>query len=278
MSKEEKKVKDKNVFEEKPLLEHIRELLIRLRRIIIYLISITAIYFFIGITYIDINGQQIPIPIPDLYNSLSVMIVRYLINTTVPQGLKLINIGFMDTLLSSLYVAFYFGLLTSLPLILREIWAFIAPGLYEHEKRLLRNIIIPSIILFALGSLFAYYIIVPLMLKFLYYYTLAFQVEPTLSIRSFISTIISLMIGTGLAFQLPLFMIILTMIGLVKAQTWRKYWRYGIFVGWLIAWVISPGIGGGLIESMIALILNSLYVAGIYFASYIERNKNKKKK
>ncbi|MEM0173908.1 MAG: twin-arginine translocase subunit TatC, partial [Sulfolobaceae archaeon] len=205
MSKEEKRSENKTIFEEKPLIEHLRELLIRLRRIIIYLISFTAIYFFIGISYIEVNGQEIPIPIPDLYNSLSIMLVRYLITTTVPQGLKLINIGFMDTIISSLYVSIYFGFITSFPLILREIWAFIAPGLYEHEKKMLRNLLLPSILLFVLGSLFAYYIIVPLMLKFLYYYTIAFQVEPTLSIRSFIGTIISLMIGTGIAFQLPLF-------------------------------------------------------------------------
>jgi sec-independent protein translocase protein TatC len=275
--KKEEQAREKEVFEEKPFLEHIRELLMRLRRIIIVLLIITAIYFFFGINYVTISGYTIPILYPDVYNSISILLVRAFIRFALPPELTLINIGFTDTIYSSLYVSFYLGLFTSMPVIIREIWAFIAPGLYEHEKKTLKSIFIPAFLLFAAGSLFAYFIIVPLMLKFLYHYIIAFNVEPTLSLRAFIGTVTSLMMATGLAFELPLIMVTLTMAGIVKAITWRKYWRYGVFVGWLIAWIISPGTTGGIVESMIGIILSGLYIAGMYVASYVEKKRKSKK-
>lgn len=136
--------------------------------------------------------------------------------------MKLLNLNPFDTLFSAAYVSFFLSLFIALPVIIHEIWGFVSPGLYEHEKRMARMVVLPAFVLFAAGSSFAYFVIIPVMMKFVLIYTTTLGVEPTLSLRAFINTVMSLMLTVGVAFEYPLVMSMLTMAGVVKAQSWRK--------------------------------------------------------
>ncbi len=276
-------------MEEKPLIEHLRELAYRLRRMLISLFVTFLIYFMIGIQTVEINlpfpffglnvlPAIVPFPYPSLFDSISVQLTQIFIYNELPKGVKLIIINLFDPLFASFYISLYLALFTSIPIIIREIWAFVSPGLYEHEKRTVRNLVVPGFILFGLGSSFAYFIMIPLMLRIILLYasSLGSAVEPTLGLRSFVSTVMTLMMATGLSFELPLIMVMLTSIGLVKSTTWMKNWRWGVLVSFIVAWIISPGTTGGIMETIIGLTLSSLYLVGALVTRSLE-NKRKTK-
>ncbi|MCY0874339.1 MAG: twin-arginine translocase subunit TatC [Acidianus infernus] len=262
--------------EEKPLLSHIAELAMRLRRGLISLFLAFIIFFAFGYTTINIDGYTIPILYPSLFHSLADSLMLFFIHHELPEGMKLLNLNPFDPLYASAYTSFYLALFISLPIIFRELWGFVSPGLYEHEKKLVKYIVFPAVLLFVSGSLFAYFIIVPLMMKFVVLYTTALGVEPTLSLRAFVSTVISLMMVTGIAFEYPLVMASLTYIGMVKADSWRKNWRWGVLGAFIIAWIISPGTTGGIIEIIIGVILSALYFVGVASAKIIEKRRSER--
>jgi len=262
--------------EERPLLAHIAELAMRLRRGLISLFLAFIIFFAFGYTTINIDGYVIPILYPSLFHSIADNLMIFFIHHELPKGMELLNLNPFDPLYASAYVSFYLALFISLPIIFRELWGFVSPGLYEHEKRLVKYTVLPATLLFLAGSLFAYFIIVPLMMRFVEIYTTALGVESTLSLRAFVSTVVSLMMVTGIAFEYPLAMSILTYIGMVKADSWKKNWRWGVLGAFIIAWIISPGTTGGVIETTIGTILSVLYFVGVASAKIIEKRRMKK--
>lgn len=160
---------------------------------------------------------------------------------------------------------------------MREFWAFVSPGLYEHEKRTFRKLVTPGMLLFVAGSAFAYFMLLPFMLIFIYRLDVSLGVEPTLGFNSYISTIILLMAGTGIAFEMPLIMYMLTLVGLIKSSTWFKNWRWGVLISFIVAYIISPGTTGGIIETIIGIILSMLYFGGAYASKIAEKSREKKK-
>ena len=187
---------------EKPLLSRINELLHRMRTVLIVLAVAFFVFFAFGITTVNVAGYLVPMPYPSIYHSISDNAIKLFIYSELPSGLKLININPFDPLFAS----FYLSLFIAVPVIVREIWGFVAPGLYRHERNLLRYVIAPAFGLFVAGSAFAYFVIIPFMMRFILLYTQVLGVEPTLSLRAFINTVISLMIVTGIAFEYPLVM------------------------------------------------------------------------
>ncbi|BDC18636.1 twin-arginine translocase subunit TatC [Acidianus sp. HS-5] len=257
--------------EERPLLSHLAELALRLRRGLITLFLTFIIFFAFGYTTANINGYAIPILYPNLFHSLADSLMLFFIHHELPKGMKLINLNPFDPLYASAYTSFYLALFISIPIIFRELWGFVSPGLYQNEKKVIKYAVFPAAMLFLAGSLFAYFIIIPLMMKFVLLYTSALGVEPTLSLRAFVSTVVSLMLVTGIAFEYPLVMAGLTYVKVVKADSWRKNWRWGVLGAFIIAWTISPGTTGGVIETVIGIILSILYFAGVGTAKIIEK-------
>lgn len=260
---------------EAPLIEHIKELGRRIRNIIIYLSIFFTLYFTFGISFIKVGSFSVPILYPTIYKSIAIEAVNFFLDREKPAGLSLITLNPFDPLYSAMYVSFLLALITTFPLVFREIWAFIAPGLYEHEKRVIRNILLPATGLFLAGASFAYFIIIPFMMLFVYRLDLELGVEPTLSLRAFVSTVVTLVIAVGGSFEFPLVMIMLTQLGLVKAQTWRQNWRWGVLAAFVIAWIISPGSTGGLIETTIGVTLSALYFVGVIVSSFVEKRRSK---
>ncbi|BCU66937.1 twin-arginine translocase subunit TatC [Sulfolobales archaeon HS-7] len=255
------------------ILEYIRELSGRARRIIIAIIISFVIYMLFGIQTVTVFNHTIPIIFPSFYHSISVELVRFFIQHNVPKGMQVININPFDPLFSSMEIALLLSVFTVMPVILREVWGFISPALYEHEKRTLRLTVIPSMILFASGAAFAYFLIIPFLLLFVKYYALSLGVQPTLSVRAFINIIVSFIFAFGLAFQLPIVMSVLTKFGFVSSSTWMRNWRWGILVSFGIALIISPGTTGGIMETIIGLVLSSLYVVGALISRRLDANR-----
>lgn len=261
-----------------PLLDHLRELMYRLRRIAVSLVVFFIVFFTLGIRDITVGTYTFPMLYPDIFDSLSVEMTRVFIYDELPKSVKLLIINPFDPIFSSAYISLFLATFFTMPIIVREIWAFVSPGLYEREKRVIRWFVLPSFLLFGAGASFAYFVIIPFMLKFIILYVHQFggAVAPTLGLRAFVNIIMTMLFVTGIAFEYPLVMDVLTYIGAVKASTWKKNWRWGILGSFIIAWIISPGTTGGVIETIIGIMLSLLFVVGVSGAYIIERNQHKK--
>ncbi|WP_291765277.1 twin-arginine translocase subunit TatC [Caldivirga sp. UBA161] len=263
-------------MQEQPFISHIVELINRLRKAL-YAILISFILVFAfkySVIKIDPPGILIIVPIPSIDDSFSVSVISFFIHATVPKGVEIITISPFDPLLAAAQTSLFLAIIIALPIVLWEVWAFVSPGLYSHEKHMLKVSVLPAMVLFTLGALFAYTIIIPVIFKFFLFYAKALNVEPTISLRSFVQTIFALMFSMGLAFQTPLIMTILTRFRIVKASTWRQYWRWGVLISFIFALIISPGATGGVIETTIGLTMSALYIVGMLASMIIERRQH----
>lgn len=136
-------------------------------------------------------------------------------------------------------VAFLCGIIIALPAILYEIWAFISPAVERGIKRYTLYFILCGSLIFIIGGLFAYFILLPKAIKFL----LSFQgdiLQPVISAREYISFVVSIILGCGLIFQMPVLSFILTKAGLINARVLRRKARWAILIIFIIAAIITP--------------------------------------
>jgi sec-independent protein translocase protein TatC len=157
------------------------------------------------------------------------------------------------------------GLLVSAPYWIYQIWAFVAPGLYKHEKHLVRNIAFLVSLFFALGVLFAYMVFVPLVVEYLVRFTnesSAFHVAPTIS--KTLGIVLVFAVVFGIVFQLPLLMFLLSSLGIVKARTFIRFARYFIVFAFIIGAIFTPP--DVLSQILLALPLCVLFFVGIAFS------------
>lgn len=139
----------------------------------------------------------------------------------------------------ALKVSFFAGLLGALPFILYQIWLFIAPGLYSNEKRMILPFVVGGTIMFMVGILFAYYIVTPFGFQFLITFG-SFLYTPLINIEDYVGFFTKIMMGFGLAFELPVFAYFLALLGLVTDKTLKDFFRYAIIIIFVVAALLTP--------------------------------------
>ena len=132
------------------------------------------------------------------------------------------------------------GFILSFPYILWEIWRFISPALYSNEKKSARLFIIISSLLFFLGVLFGYFIIIPMSINFVATFTISDVVVNQFTINSYMGLVKTSVLAGGLFFELPIIIYFLTSLGLVTPILLRKYWRYAVIAILIIAAIVTP--------------------------------------
>jgi len=208
----------------------------------------------------------------DVYDNISSNMVLLIQEITLPEYVEVILTTPGQALVAQLYVAILVGIIFSFPIILRESSAFLSPGLYPDEKKILRNLIIPSTILFVSGVAFALYIVVPYTMDFLYKYGIALQAQTFITINELISFVVFFLLAFGISFQLPVVMWVLSRIGLVKPQVWKENWRYTFIFLVIFGAIITPD-GSGITMWFIVLPMMFLYIIG-YLATKTIKDKN----
>ncbi len=138
-----------------------------------------------------------------------------------------------------LKVALVAGVFFSAPVILYELWAFIAPGLYSHEKRYVVPFVFFSSLLFVVGTFFAYYVVCPFGFKFLLGFA-TYNIQPMLAIKEYFSFSTKLLLAFGFVFQLPLFIVFLSKAGIVTPQTLSRQRKYVILLIFIVAAILTP--------------------------------------
>jgi sec-independent protein translocase protein TatC len=165
------------------------------------------------------------------------------------------------------------GFILAFPYILWQLWKFISPALYDNEKKHAKLFIFIASILFFLGVLFGYFVIVPMSVNFLATFTISSVVKNQFSIDSYVSMVKTAVIASGLFFELPIIIYFLTKLGLVTPDFLRKYRKYAIVIVLIIAAIVTPPDVVSQITVAIPMLL--IYEASIYISVFVERNKKK---
>ena len=163
------------------------------------------------------------------------------------------------------YVSIFLALIFAMPLIIYQIWAFLAPGLYPGEKRLIFKMTVPAFVLFIMGCLFAYLIILPFTIEFLIGVIFAIGGQPLITVDDLITFILLFTLAFGIIFELPIIMAGITRLGVVEPAFWKAHWRWAVLGSVLFGGLITPD-GSGITQMMVAIPMLILYAVG-YFVS-----------
>ncbi len=139
----------------------------------------------------------------------------------------------------ALKVSFFAGLLIALPVILWQLWLFIAPGLYEHEKKMVLPFVLGGSLMFLVGVLFAYYVVTPFGFQFLITFG-SFLYTPLINIEDYVGFFTKIMLGFGIAFELPVVAYFLGLMGLITDRTLKDFFKYAIVIIFLLAALLTP--------------------------------------
>ena len=181
----------------------------------------------------------------------------------LPAGTSMIAVEIQETFFTAMKVAFFGGFIISLPVIFWQLWLFLAPGLYDHEKKLVVPFVFFATLMFLLGASFAYYIVVPVGFDFLIAFgNSVVSVLPSIGI--YVVFFIKLLIGFGIAFELPVITFFLAKIGLVNDQMLKDFFRYAVVLIFIVAAVLTPP--DVISQVLMAAPLLILYGVSIYIA------------
>jgi sec-independent protein translocase protein TatC len=176
---------------------------------------------------------------------------------------KLIFLSPPEAFFTALKVTFFAGILIAFPYILYQLWRFVEPGLYEHEKKFILPFMFFSLLSFFLGALFAYFIILPFGLRFL----LGFMgdiLTPQITVGSYISFVIQMILAFGFVFLLPVVVWLLSKLGVINYGMLEKNRKFAILLIFIIAAILTPP--DAFSQVMMALPLLGLYEFSIWIA------------
>ncbi|MGZ5845929.1 MAG: twin-arginine translocase subunit TatC [Ramlibacter sp.] len=198
-----------------------------------------------------------------MYDVLAAPLVAQL-----PKGATLIATNVISPFVVPLKILFMAAFMVALPVVLYQVWAFVAPGLYSHEKRLVLPLVISSTILFLAGVAFCYYFVFGQVFKFIQSFAPK-SITAAPDIEEYLSFVIGMFLAFGLAFEVPVAVILLVRMGVVSVQQLRQ-WR-GYF--WVVAAVgtalVTPPDAGSML--ILLTVVGGLYEVGILCAQFFVR-------
>lgn len=139
----------------------------------------------------------------------------------------------------ALKVSFFAAILGALPIILAQIWAFVAPALYANEKKMIIPFIVGGSVMFGVGVMFAYYIVTPFGFDFLITFG-SFKFTPLINIEDYVGFFTKIMFGFGIAFELPVFAYFLALLGMIDDRQMVDFFKYAVVLIFIVAALLTP--------------------------------------
>jgi sec-independent protein translocase protein TatC len=187
------------------------------------------------------------------------------------QPLELLNTKMSGQISTHIWISLIAGLILASPYVFWEIWRFIAPALYDKERKNTRGAVWAVTFLFLTGILFGYYIIAPMTIYFLGSYTISDQVKNLIDISSYFSSVTSVVFATGLVFEFPIVAFFLSKVGILTPSFMRKYRKHAIIVILIIGAIITPP--DVFSQILVSIPLWGLYEISIFISARVERKR-----
>ena len=230
---------------EQPFVQHLMELRDRLVKAIIAIAVAAAFLFFF------------PGPGP-LYDFLAAPLVAHL-----PKGATLIATSVISPFMVPLKILLMAAFLMALPFVLWQVWAFVAPGLYSHEKKLVLPLVVSSTLLFFVGVAFCYFLVFGQVFAFIQSFAPK-SITAAPDIEAYLSFVLSMFLAFGLAFEVPIAVVVLARMGVVSVEKLREFRGYFIVLAFVIAAIVTPP--DVVSQLSLAIPMCLLYEVGIWAA------------
>ena len=242
-----------------PLLDHLMELR---HRLIISAVAFVAC-FFVGYALAEPIFTFLVQPLADI--------------TAGQEGRRMIYTALHEAFFTYIKVGFFFAACVSFPIVSMQLWMFVAPGLYKHERRALMPFLLATPVLFTLGAAMVYYIVVPLAWQFFLGFEhpggdgdLPLVLEP--KVDQYLSLVMRLIFAFGVAFELPVLLVLLAKVGIVSAAGLRSKRRYAIVIAFIAAAILTPP--DVISQVLLAVPIMVLYEISILCAALIEKKRD----
>lgn len=185
---------------------------------------------------------------------------------TLPPGTKMIATGVITPFMVPLKVTLLAAFVIALPLVLYQAWAFVAPGLYAHEKKLALPLIVASTGLFMAGMAFAYFFVFNTVFKFIAQFAPA-SITPAPDIEQYLNFVMTMFLAFGVTFEVPVVVVVLVRFGVVSLEKLRDFRPYAIVGAFIIAAVVTPPDVTS--QFMLAVPMCLLYELGLFVARFV---------
>ncbi|AAO09406.1 twin-arginine translocase subunit TatC [Vibrio vulnificus] len=236
------------VEQTQPLISHLLELRNRLLKAILAVLIV-----FVGLIYF--SGE--------IYEFISAPLVERL-----PEGATMIATDVASPFFTPLKLTLIVAVFLAVPFILYQVWAFVAPGLYKHERRLIMPLLVSSSLLFYCGVAFAYYVVFPLVFGFFTAISLG-GVEFATDIASYLDFVLALFLAFGIAFEVPVAIILLCWTGATDPKSLSEKRPYIIVGAFIVGMLLTPP--DMISQTLLAIPMCLLFEVGLFFARFYTR-------
>ena len=238
-----------------PLMDH----LVELRRRLVISVVAFIVCFFVGYAVAEPIYQFLVAPLAEI--------------TEGQEGRRMIYTALHEAFFTYVKVGFFFAACISFPIVSMQIWMFVAPGLYKHEKKALLPFLAATPFLFILGAAMVYYLVIPLAWRFFLGFEspggdgdLAIVLEP--KVGEYLSLVMRLIFAFGVAFELPVLLVLLVRVGITSSEGLAKKRRYAIVIAFVAAAILTPP--DVISQVLLAVPIIVLYEISILCARMIE--------
>ncbi|WP_312213785.1 Sec-independent protein translocase subunit TatC [Pseudescherichia sp.] len=233
------------VQDTQPLITHLIELRKRLMNCIIAVFAIFVVLVYFA---------------NDIYQLVSAPLIKQM-----PQGATMIATDVASPFFTPVKLTFMVSLILSAPVILYQVWAFVAPALYKHERRLVMPLLVSSSLLFYIGMAFAYFVVFPLAFGFLTH-TAPVGVQVSTDIASYLDFVMALFMAFGVSFEVPVAIVLLCWMGVTTPDDLRRKRPYVLVGAFVVGMLLTPP--DVFSQTLLAIPMYCLFEVGVFFSRF----------
>lgn len=224
--------------------------------------EVRSIFFRFAVVLLTVAGLMLVGSTP-----LALRVFTLMKAALLPPGVAIVALGPLSSFIAPITIAFMVSFIVSFPYLLYSLLRYILPALYPAERRTVSVLFYSSLVLFFAGCAFAYFLLIPYTFAILYSFAGPLGVTPFFSLDAFVAGVFGLTISAGIAFLIPIIMILLSASGLVSAHLWKRHWRAAMLIVVLFSAIITPD-GSGVTMVILSVPLLLLYGAGALVSAH----------
>ena len=243
--------------------EHLEEIRERLKVVVYALVIAFGVFLTFSFQYVVVLGVPMWLPLPalNLQEGIAQQFFVALRRWLVPSYVNPVVLTPWEPVVVQFKVALFLAIVVTSPISTYEFWRFVAPALRPKEKRLILRVSIPVVLLFLGGVVMSLVVVLPFTFTFLYGIAIAMGAAPLLQLQEFLDFVLLFSLAFGVAFELPVVMYGLSVLGIVEPEFWRRHWRFAVIAIFFFGAAITPD-GSGVTMLLVALPMLFLYVGG----------------